>query len=173
MRTFENPVMGDTIEILDEGDLHAGRPIQARVTLAPYAQGPPLHYHPGLLERYEVIQGTGSIQVGTERLELGPGEVVDIPPGTRHRFWNPTSEPVVLAAQVRPPSPRFLDFLDSLYGLARDGLTDDTGRPSPLRAALIFHTYRDEVVPADPPVVVQRLVFPVLAAIARARGYRT
>lgn len=172
MRTFDNPVLGDTIEVLDEGDPDAGRPIRARIRLAPRAQGPPLHRHPRLHERYEVVEGTGSLRVGRERHDLGPGQAVEVPPQTVHRFWNPTDEPVVIAAQVRPASPGFLDFLDALYTLAREGKTDGAGRPSPLQAAVIFHAYRNEVTLAAPPTAIQRVLLPPLAALGRARGYR-
>lgn len=172
MRTFDNPVLGDTIEVLDEGDAGSGRPIEARIRLAPQAKGPPLHRHPRLHERYEVIEGTGGLQVGRQRHDLRPGQAVDVPPRTAHRFWNPTGEPVVIAAQVQPASPGFLDFLDILYTLAREGKTDNAGRPSPLQAAVIFHAYRNEVILASPPAVIQRLLLPALAVLGRAGGYR-
>lgn len=172
MRTFDNPVLGDTIEVLDEGDAEAGRPISARIHLAPKAQGPPLHRHPRSHERYEVIEGTGSVQVGRQRHDLGPGQAVEVPARTVHRFWNPTDEPAVIAAQVQPASPAFLNFLDTLYTLAREGKTDSAGRPSPLQAAVLFHAYRREVTLASPPAVVQRVLLPALAVLGRARGYR-
>lgn len=172
MRTFDNPVLGDTIEILDEGDAPGARPIEARIRLVPGAKGPPLHRHPRLHERYEVLEGTGSFQVGCQRHDLEPGQAIEVQPRTAHRWWNPTDEPVVIAAEVEPASPGFLDFLDSPYTLAREGKTDHAGRPSPLQAAVIFHAYRHEVTLATPPAAIQRMLLPPLATLGRVRGYR-
>jgi mannose-6-phosphate isomerase-like protein (cupin superfamily) len=99
------------------------------------------HVHPALEERYEVIEGEITINLDGERKRLGPGERAVVPPGVRHSFEN-TGE-------------RFTD----------------QGSPQSFRAlvqaAALAERYRDTVVLSSPPRLVQRLLFPPLARLAR------
>lgn len=42
------------------------------------------HWHRGLTEYYVVLSGEGEIEIDEERVPVRPGDVVMIPPGTRH-----------------------------------------------------------------------------------------
>jgi len=42
------------------------------------------HYHTRLTEYYVILSGTGEIELDDDRVEVKPGDVVMIPPGTRH-----------------------------------------------------------------------------------------
>jgi hypothetical protein len=68
------------------------------------------------------------------------------------------------------PALRFEEGIAVIWGLCADGHTNAEGRPSPLLGALVATRYRPEIRYRSPPDAVQRLVFPVLAAIARRRG---
>jgi hypothetical protein len=63
-------------------------------------------------------------------------------------------------------------MIETLYGLARLGHTDEKGMPSPLQLALTAREFSDVIVFRRPPAAVQRAIFGVLAPIARSRGYR-
>jgi len=43
-----------------------------------------MHYHKVLAEHYVVLSGSGEIELDDERIAVGPGDVVYIPPGTAH-----------------------------------------------------------------------------------------
>ena len=67
---------------------------------------------------------------------------------------------------------RFEQAIATGFGLANSGRTDAKGRPNLLQAALMAQEFADVLVFTKPPVWVQRVLFGVLAPIARRRGYQ-
>jgi mannose-6-phosphate isomerase-like protein (cupin superfamily) len=43
-----------------------------------------LHYHEQLTECYVVLEGEGAVELNDVRHDVAPGDVIYIPPGTRH-----------------------------------------------------------------------------------------
>ena len=74
-----------------------------------------------------------------------------------------------LVASIEPAL-RFDEAIAVFWGLCADGHTNADGRPSPLLGALTATRFRSEIRYRRPPDVVQRLLFPPLAAVARRRG---
>lgn len=68
-------------------------------TLGPGFEGPPLHVHDKLIDMFYVLEGTLTVQIGTETRELEPGSFACFLPGDVHTFSNPSKDPV-----------RFLNF---------------------------------------------------------------
>jgi mannose-6-phosphate isomerase-like protein (cupin superfamily) len=62
-------------------------------TAPPFFPGPPDHAHDGLWDAYHVLEGRLDVRLGEERLELRPGDVAAVPPGTAHGFSNPLETP--------------------------------------------------------------------------------
>jgi hypothetical protein len=93
-----------------------------------------------------------------------------VPRGTWHRWWNPGDDEVVTRVRVEPAL-RFEEAILVFWGLCADGHTNQEGRPSPLFGALLATRYRRELRYRKPPEVVQRSMFPALAALARRRGH--
>ena len=60
----------------------------------------------------------------------------------------------------------------NLFGLAQDGKTNSKGMPNLLQAAIFAREFSDVLYFTKPPLLVQRLLFGALAAIAWALGYR-
>jgi len=46
------------------------------------------HHHVQTEEIYYILEGRGTMQVGGESAEVGPGNAVAIPPGAMHRIAN-------------------------------------------------------------------------------------
>ncbi len=46
------------------------------------------HYHPQTEEIYYILEGTGSMRIGDELREVGPGDAIAIPPGATHQIEN-------------------------------------------------------------------------------------
>ena len=46
------------------------------------------HYHPVAEEIYYITHGAARIHIGGEEREVGVGDTIAIPPGTRHKLWN-------------------------------------------------------------------------------------
>jgi mannose-6-phosphate isomerase-like protein (cupin superfamily) len=63
----------------------------AEETLPPGRSVTP-HHHAVLEEVYYVLSGTGVMQVGDERREVGAGDAVYIPRGSRHTLTNTGAE---------------------------------------------------------------------------------
>jgi len=61
------------------------------------------HRHPVTEEIYYVLRGAGRMTVGTEQREVGPGDGILIPPGTRHTIENIGQEPLVFLCCCAPP----------------------------------------------------------------------
>jgi hypothetical protein len=97
-------------------------------------------------------------------------EELTVEPGTWHEWWNAGEGEVRIRARIEPAM-RFAEALMVFWGLCTDGHTDSKGRPAPLPGALLATRYRAELRYRQPPDVIQRLLFPALAAVARRRGW--
>ena len=89
------------------------------------------HAHPGMEERWEVLEGRAAFEVDGVRTESGPGSWVIAPKGRPHLAWNPTDEPVRLRIEMRPAL-RLAEFVRLLFA------GED--------AALLLEEYSDEIV---------------------------
>jgi mannose-6-phosphate isomerase-like protein (cupin superfamily) len=128
------------------------------------------HVHPALEERYEVIEGEITINLDGERKRLGPGERAVVPPGVRHSFENTGERAAHLVAEAEPAQ-ELRESIEEAARLARNERFSDQGSPQSFRAlvqaAALAERYRDTVVLSSPPRLVQRLLFPPLARLAR------
>lgn len=83
---------GTTIKLGgDDGD---GALTVMDTTIAPGFPGPIPHRHRRMLDSFYVLEGTLTVQVGEDTVEAGPGAYAAVPPGTVHKFSNPSREPV-------------------------------------------------------------------------------
>jgi hypothetical protein len=94
----------------------------------------------------------------------------------RHAYRNRSHVPAHFRCDVRPPS-SLQEFLEETAALSRAGYLTRSGMIKPhglVRGATLAHRHRDMVTllfPPTPPVWLQRLLFPPLAALGRRRGY--
>ena len=61
------------------------------------------HFHRRSEEIYYFIAGDGRMRLGGEEARVTAGEAVVIPPGTRHKLWNPGPAELVLLCCCSPP----------------------------------------------------------------------
>ncbi len=66
----------------------------AEATLAPGARTD-AHYHPITEEIYYILKGQGMMRIENEEREVGVGDGVAIPPGSRHKIVNTGDEDLV------------------------------------------------------------------------------
>jgi len=131
----------------------------------------PLHSHPKQDERFVVHSGVLGLAVGDEELLLEGGETETVPAGTPHTFWNAGDGEVHMTTEHRPAL-RFEEFIRVMARLDSEGKLNDEGMPAnPLLGAAVITEFSDEIQPADVPVPVQRLLFPVLATVGDVLGY--
>lgn len=168
-------------EVLDEGEEQIeflatsadtdGELVRCRVTMAPTRPAPPQHSHPNQEERFEIERGRFGYVLGERRLEAGPGDVVVVPPGVNHTWWNAGSDELRVMSEVRPAL-RFEDFVETVHVLIRDGRLAAGGRrPNSLLMAVVARAYRREwrLTKLSGPA---RAMMPVLAVVGRIAGYR-
>jgi mannose-6-phosphate isomerase-like protein (cupin superfamily) len=127
------------------------------------------HVHDHCVERFEVRAGRVTFVLDGEERTLAAGEQVTVEPGTWHRWWNAGEGEVQARVRVEPAL-SFQEMILVVWGLCADGHTNAKGYPSPLFGALVATRYRREIRFRQPPVAVQRLLLPPLAALARRRG---
>jgi quercetin dioxygenase-like cupin family protein len=168
--TIENPLSGERIRFDVTGAESDGQYFRGRIVLAPHGAGPPEHVHPVIEERFRIVTGTLTARVAGAQREYGPGEEIVVPPGTPHRWWNTTDQPLEVDFDVRPALP--LDrFLENVFAMAHLGLTNGHGLPNPVRMAPILRRHWDVLHLAGPPLFVQKAVMGVCAIIARLLRY--
>ncbi len=106
-----------------------------------------------------------------KKVVAGPGEVVVVPPGARHRFANAGDEEVRVRVEVRPAL-KMEALLEHTVALAQEGKTNRKGMPKPLRLAVIAGHHFEDVRLPFPPVWMQRLGLALGAPLGRLLGYR-
>jgi len=93
---------------------------------------PPRHYHPQQTERFEVLDGQLTVELGQELRELQPGDTLEIPPGTAHRMWNASPEPARASWRITPGM-----NTEKMFRFIAEGM-------SPLRSIKMLWTFRNE-----------------------------
>ena len=48
------------------------------------------HYHKLCTEVYLILEGRGQMELNGDVIDVGPGQVIYLEPGTRHRLWSET-----------------------------------------------------------------------------------
>ena len=125
------------------------------MTLSVDGHVPGAHVHPAQEERFEIVSGTMKFRMNGKKIVAGPGDVVTVPAGARHKFANGGDEPVEVRVEVRPAL-KMEDLLENTVALAKEGKTNRKGMPKPVHLALFVREYEREVrAPFPPPAVVQ------------------
>ena len=101
-QVLTNPVTGERA-VVRVGNEDGGDPEHAVVDLYVEPGGAVAgeHVHPDMFERFEVLAGTVGLRVDGEERTAGPGEAVEVPPGTPHDWWNAGEEVAHVQVDVR------------------------------------------------------------------------
>ena len=104
---------------------------------------------------------------------LAAGETVQVPRGVVHVDpWNESAATAVMRHNISPVTPAVHVLFGTLGELLASGQLDSQDGFTLLQLAALLRAGRADSWGAQPPIPIQRVVFPVLAAIARARGLR-
>ena len=171
--TIENPVTGERITFRETGEGSDGSGLLFDYVLEPagFAVGRLDHVHPRQEERFEVKSGRLGVRIDGDEWTATEGTRFAILPRTPHTVWNDGSEKMHAVVEMRPA----LDvesFFETMYRLARDGKTNESGIPSPLRFATIAAEFDDEIRITGVSGRLQTILTTALARIGRLRGYR-
>lgn len=165
-----NPVTGEKIVFLQTAAEAAGERLEADLFVKPGGFVAAEHVHPHQEERFTVHVGTIRLRIGGEERIYGSGEGATVPAGTPHVWWNAGEDELSVRVELRPAG-RFEEFVTSFFALAQAGETNAKGMPNLLQLAVIAREYRDVIYPTQPPQIVQKVLFGILAPVGRLLGY--
>jgi quercetin dioxygenase-like cupin family protein len=168
---YENRMQGDRFVVREGSEDTGGERLVGDLYIRPGGAVAAKHVHAYITERFEVISGTVRFHLDGRDEVARPGQQVEVPPGAVHDWWNIGADEAHVAVDIRPAE-RFELMIENLYGLANDGKSNARGVPKLLPLALFAREFRREGEFIQPPRIVQRVLFAVLAPLARARGYK-
>jgi quercetin dioxygenase-like cupin family protein len=168
---WENPITREQSTVLELPHHNPERRVVAELLARAGARVVGEHRHPGIVERFTVLEGELTIKRRGQTSTLRQGDTAAIEPNEWHDWWNASARDARVRVEVTPGE-RFGHMIETLFGLARLGYTDPKGMPRLLQLALIAREFRDVIIFRSPPLLVQRVLFGVLAPVARWRGYR-
>lgn len=113
----ENERTGERVDFIVESD----ELLRMEVTWSKPGIRAVRHAHPGMEERWEVLEGRAAFEVDDVTVEAGPGSWVVAPPGRPHLAWNPTNERVRLVIEMRPAL-RWAEFVRRYFSGEEDAL---------------------------------------------------
>jgi quercetin dioxygenase-like cupin family protein len=116
---LENPLTGERITFLLTAAENGGELLELDDFWTRPGHRAAEHIHPQMQERWEILSGLAAFQIGGRERTAGPGETVIAPQGVPHLAWNAGEGVVHLRIQMRPAL-RWEQFIEALFGLARD-----------------------------------------------------
>jgi mannose-6-phosphate isomerase-like protein (cupin superfamily) len=140
--------------------------LELKGSLPPHRDGPPLHIHFAEDEEGRVQSGTLSAELNGRRISAGPGESVQFPRGSAHRWWNEGNEPLAFEGYARPVVD--LDrYLQAIFEVMNAG---PAGRPPLfyLAHAALRHRRTQAVLVLTPPI--QAVLFRMVVAVGTLLG---
>ncbi len=133
----------------------------------------PTHVHPGLEERFAVLEGSVRFKAGDRTVIGGAGDELIVAPGTKHSFKNIGEDEARLRAEIRPAL-ELQGLLEDLAEAARSGLYTRRGIPTSFRGARrvaeILQRYVDTAVVRWPPPALVRLFLRTIRLFSRPRS---
>jgi len=168
---WENPVNRERAIILETPWSNSEGRVSAELTALVGARVLGEHHHPGLVEKFTVLEGELTVSRDRKISVLRKGESSVIEPGLWHDWWNAAQVDAKVRVEVTPGE-RFAHMIETFFGLARLGFVDAKGMPNLLQLAVTAQEFKDVVVFRKPPAAVQNALFGTMAPIARSMGYR-
>ncbi len=156
---------GERVTVLDRSD----DLLAMEAEWDPEETRPPAHLHPHQDERFEVLEGELTAEVGGRTRVLRQGETLEVPRRTSHRMWNAGEGSARARWEVRPAlrTQEMFAAIDHSRAFRR---SPKGGGMTPLGAAPVLREFSEEFRLAAPAVVSVPLLAG-LAAVARLRGY--
>lgn len=171
LRSFSNPATGEWIqftEIPEDGGEDMARFSWRSAPGAAITE----HMHPYQEERFTISAGEARFIVDGETHVVGPGETIVVPVGVRHSETNQGTVDVEGTVELRPGL-HSRQMHEAFAGLATEGKTNSRGAPTnPLQLGATVWHFRRESRATSPPIWLQRVVLPPLAALAKILGVR-
>lgn len=165
---FASAASGERYRFIQTGTETSGALAKMEDVLPAGVPGPPAHVHPRQAERFVVRSGLLGVRIDGRDQTLRPGDAVTVAPGSSHAIWNAGEGDFSLTVEMRPAL-RFPEFLATAAALSQRRAG---GRFTLLEGGLLMERFGGEIRPTQPPLPLQRILFPFLAALARRLGQR-
>ena len=170
-RPFCNPATGERVQFTatgEDGEEDVVRWSWRSVPGAAITE----HVHPHQEERFMISAGEAHFTVDDEQRVVGSGETIVVPVGVRHSECNPGAVAIEGVVELRPAL-RSKEMFEAFGGLASEGKTTPRGAPkNPLQLGATVWHFRHESRATSPPIWLQNLILPPLAALAKVFGIR-
>ena len=168
-REFANPATGERIQVTATAQ-DGGEDIVRFNWCSMPGGSITEHLHPHQEERFIIASGEAHFTVNGEERIVGPGETIVVPIGVRHTESNPGAVAIEGVVELRPAL-HTKEMFEALGGLGSEGKTTPRGAPTnPLQLGATLWHFRHESRATSPPIWIQNLVLPPLAALARVFG---
>jgi quercetin dioxygenase-like cupin family protein len=169
---LDSPQTGERLIIRSTAESSRGELFQAELIAEPGSYVVRSHLHPSQEESFVVLEGSYAFRIGDREGTAHTGETVVCPVGVPHSQWNAGTGVMRILYEHRPALESAELFFETYFGLSREGRLLPSGDMRLLQAAVLLTAVADFMRIASPPLLVQDLAFPALAAIGRARGLR-
>jgi len=167
-RTWTNPRTGAWLKASSVG----ADAVIERV-MKPHTGKADAHLHLDYVERFEILDGTATIEVDGREITAGPGETVEVPRGTAHRNpYNATDADLHLRHTASPGGSFAEAFVSSLGHHMEQDTVNEQGEFPDLQLFVVLRGTRARSYRAGIPVPLQKPVIALGAALGRLRGYR-
>jgi quercetin dioxygenase-like cupin family protein len=168
---FENPITGERAVVRVGTEDSGGDLVITDLYVSPGGRVAAEYIYPVINEWFTPVSGRVGFRVNRQESVAEIGQRLHVSPGTAHDWWNAGDEEAHVVVEVSPAA-RFEEAISTTFGLARDGKTNANGLPNLLQLALPSREFEDVLYFTNPPRAVQKVLFAVLAPVARLLGYR-
>lgn len=165
---LSNPVSREWVTELVPAQKTDGKYLSALYIIA--GEGPPMHYHPGFEESFEVMKGELTIIQENTSHNISAGASYTIPPNIAHKPRYEGDEFAAAIGTVRPAS-RTLDLLKTLFGLTHEDKVDEEGQPTFLQGMIMTNSFANDTVFLSPPPTITKTLSSIIAPVGRMLGY--
>jgi mannose-6-phosphate isomerase-like protein (cupin superfamily) len=167
---YESARSGGSIQIVER----TPESMSFERTYAPDTGKADPHYHLDFTQTWEAVRGTGAIEVEGEKREFGAGERVRLEPGTPHRDPFNAGEAEFVVRGTFEPSTDFIEvYAEAWAHHMREGTVNAQDEMPLMQILAIARATGGESYRAGVPRALQKATLPLVAAIARLRGFRT
>lgn len=166
-----NKLTGQDIKFLKTGKDTDGQLLEMESVYNSYSKEPTPHFHPHQDEDFKVLEGSLNVRINGKIRVLQAGDILHIAKNTVHSMWNGTDNRTVVNWKVRPAL-NTENLLETATGLVCDGKTNEKGMPNILQLSLMGIKFSHVTRFTNPPYLVQKIIFNIVAPFALLAGYR-
>jgi mannose-6-phosphate isomerase-like protein (cupin superfamily) len=167
-RSWTNPRTGAWITWLPDG-----RDGVLERVMKPHTGKADAHVHLDYGESFEILDGTATIEVDGRTTTAGPGERVELSPGTPHRNpYNASDSDLRLRHRASPGGAFVGSFVSALGHHMENDTVNEQGEFSDLQLFVVLRGTRARSYRAGIPVALQKPVIALGALVGRMRGLR-